>query len=84
MTLFELGERVAEALVVDAELGAEAGTLYGSGGAAEDVENLIGKCGRRGIVGGDLEVCRGTVRTHGEAKVDGLSGGGGAMLEGEA
>jgi hypothetical protein len=90
----ELGEDLAEAVVVDAERIAQLSPGQRVVGAANGAEDAVVQrwiCGSgRPIVAGevwgvdDLQVSCGAVGARGEPKLDGLDGGCGAMLEGES
>lgn len=88
--LLEVGEHVAEAVVADAEEAAELAAREGTSSAAQGVDDSVAESVglRRRATGvaraDDLEMCAVAVVVRDETEVDGVLGGRGAMLEGEA
>jgi len=83
--LLEGGERVAEALVVDAELCAKRAPGERRGGVAERLEDVAGEggSGRRRVAVRVPHLEVGTARGLDEMEREGLRGGRGAVLERE-
>ena len=94
---FEVQEHVAEAVVVDAQSGAQLGAGDGALGASESLQNefvevrCVGDGGSdRGVGVGrfvlvlELEVSGAAIWERDEAQLDGFFGGSGSVLEGES